>query len=88
MKDEDISCATIIKSFADKTNIDLHSFYQKCKELQKEIIVCQILSNWYWIIWSVITAKTPGMLFNHIHYAQTRFDIFNGLKKKLAKLTV
>lgn len=56
------------------------SFNNQCDQLIEEILACQILSNWYWVIWSVITAKAPGMLFNHIHYGKARFEIFKNLK--------
>ncbi|KAL4450879.1 hypothetical protein ABPG74_011721 [Tetrahymena malaccensis] len=63
------------------------SFVELCNQLVYEVLCCQILSNWYWVVWSVITAKAPGMLFNHIHYGAARHQIFKDLKTQLSEFS-
>ena len=68
-----------------KKHIEIHdnlkSFNLEVEKIFDEVRVCAMLSHYYWILWSVIMSKNPEINFDYVHYAYSRYKIYEKLKQ-------
>jgi len=56
-------------------------FEDEVNELWYEVQVCKLLSNYYWVIWSVIFSKKAEIKFDYISYGLDRLKLYKKAKK-------
>jgi len=61
---------------------NLDEFIEEVEEIIKEVKACSLFSHYYWILWSIIMSKNNNGNLDHLHYAQKRLEIYQGIKRK------
>jgi len=57
-------------------------FKQEVNDVMEEVKICAMLSHYYWVLWSVVMSKNPEIQFDYLHYAYSRFTVYQKLKKE------
>ena len=60
---------------------NLKNFNLEVEKIFDEVKVCAMLSHYYWILWAVIMSKNSDINFDYIHYAYSRYKIYQKLKQ-------
>jgi len=60
---------------------DLAEFKQEVAAIKEEVKICAMLSHYYWVLWGVVMSKNPEIQFDYLHYAYSRFTVYQKLKK-------
>jgi len=63
-------------------NGNLEEFNQEVNDVLEEVKICTMLSHYYWVLWSVVMSKNPEIQFDYLHYAYSRYNVYQKLKNE------
>jgi len=63
-----------------KKHWNIEEFNKEVQKLFGEVLVCRLLSHFYWIIWSVVKSKDKRTEFDFLDYAYARYQIYQSFK--------